>query len=151
MVTAQRKPLRKGCFGFAGGVRGPAFQLQSEDNFTYGPEDVSWMERFIKNDRKSIMGLNRLPEANQKDKPSVSDYHIQLMGDKPREFEVPLLTPSKMRSMSVLNLSRDTKPRTAEVKSRQFIRPGALPQAMLPCLRVHDSIARTGTWPSRGF
>ena len=27
------------------------------------------MERFIKNDRKSIMGLNRLPEANQKDKP----------------------------------------------------------------------------------
>ena len=37
MATAQRQ--RGGGFGFAGGARGPSSQLQSEDHFTYDPED----------------------------------------------------------------------------------------------------------------
>ena len=44
-LLASRTPLsqpparRTNCFGFAGGARGPAFQLQSEDNYTFDPED----------------------------------------------------------------------------------------------------------------
>ena len=29
---------------------------------------MSWMERYIKNDKKSIMGMNRLHEAHKKSK-----------------------------------------------------------------------------------
>ena len=29
---------------------------------------VSWMERYIKNDKKSVMGMNRIHQAHKKDK-----------------------------------------------------------------------------------
>jgi len=146
IATASRTPLlasrasaspparRTNCFGFAGGARGPAFQLQSEDNYTFDPEDVSWMERYIKNDKKSVMGMNRIHQAHKKEKQSVSDYHDRLVGDK---GSVRLLTPSKMRRMSALNPMPFT---TAFAKDRRFIQPGALPHGMLPCLRVQSGM-----------
>jgi len=122
-----------GSFGFAGGAQGPSFQLASSDNYIYDPEDVSWMERFMPNGKKSTFAVSRHHEAKKKSKQSVSDYHNRLLGDKDDRFT---MTPSKMRRMSTLACPGGF--RKNEHRSRrtftQISQPGLIPQCLHPGL-----------------
>jgi len=88
-------------FGFAGGVRGPSAILRNELDEMHKQEnaaDVRWMERYMPNANKSTSKLDRQLEATKKDKPSVSEYHDQLLHHKPSTNHL------NMRRFSTLTL-----------------------------------------------